>query len=118
MGAFAIAALSLTAPAGAQALSGLSVSGNQLVDDSGKTVRLIGVNRSGSEYSCSSDDGAGGFGYAFFQGPTSDRAVKAMRKWKINAVALPLNEACWLGGIGGLNPDFSGEPYRQAIEQY
>ena len=41
-----------------------------------------------------------------------------MRKWKVNAVALPLNEACWLGGFGGLNPDFSGEPYRQAIEDY
>lgn len=96
----------------------ISVSGNQLVDESGAPVRLIGVNRSGSEYACSSDDGAGGFGYAFFQGAVNDRAVKAMGKWKINAVALPLNEACWLGGIGGLNPDFSGEPYREAIEQY
>ena len=41
-----------------------------------------------------------------------------MKKWKINAVALPLNEACWLGGYGGLNPGFSGEPYQAAIEAY
>lgn len=96
----------------------ISVSGDQLVDSGGKTVRLIGVNRSGSEYACSGDDGAGGFGYAFFQGPVNDRAIKAMGKWKINAVALPLNEACWLGGYGPLKPEFSGEPYRAAIEQY
>ncbi len=114
--AVAFAAFAISAQS-AQALS-ISTSGNHLVDESGNTIRLIGVNRSGSEYACSSDDGAGGFGYGFYQGPVNDRAIKAMRKWKVNAVALPLNEACWLGGIGNLNPDYSGEPYRQAIEQY
>ncbi len=107
----------LCVPSGAVALD-VSVSGSKLVDQRGKELRLIGVNRSGSEYSCSGDDGQGGNGYAFFQGPTNDRAIKAMKKWRINAVALPLNEACWLGGYGGLNPDFSGEPYRQAIAGY
>jgi len=101
----------------AQALT-VGVSGNHLVDANGRQLRLIGVNRSGSEYSCSSDDGAGGNGYGFFQGPVNDRAIKAMRKWKVNAVALPLNEACWLGGYGGLKPEFTGEPYRAAIESY
>ena len=38
---------------------------------------------------------------AFFAGPTNDRSIKAMKTWQINAVALPLNEACWLGGYGG-----------------
>jgi endoglucanase len=73
----------------------IAVSGNHFVDGNGEAIRLIGVNRSGSEYACSGPDGQGGFGYAFFQGPTYDLAIKAMNKWKINAVALPLNEACW-----------------------
>ncbi len=87
--------------------------GNHLVNANGKNVRLIGVNRSGSEYSCSGPDGQGGHGYAVFQGPVNDRAIQAMKTWKVNAVALPLNEACWLGGIGGLNPQFTGENYRR-----
>ncbi len=110
-----VVAMALAPPAGAISID---VSGNHFVDAKGKQLRLIGVNRSGSEYSCSGDDGQGGHGYGFFQGPVSDRAIAAMRKWKVNAVALPLNEACWLGGYGDLNPDFSGEPYRQAIQGY
>ncbi len=102
-------------PAGALSIS---VSGSHLVNANGKNVRLIGVNRSGSEYSCAGPDGQGGHGYAVFQGPVNDRAIQAMKTWKVNAVALPLNEACWLGGIGGLNPRFSGENYRRAIEAY
>lgn len=104
-------------PASASALS-IDVSGNHFVDGKGKRVRLIGVNRSGSEYSCAGDDGQGGHGYAIFQGPVNDRAIEAMKKWRVNAVALPLNEACWLGGYGGLNPSFSGAPYREAVEGY
>ena len=114
--ALAIALGAIAAPS-AHGLD-IAVSGNHLIDGAGKTVRLIGVNRSGSEYACSGPDGQGGFGYGFFQGPVSDRAIRAMRRWKINAVALPLNEACWLGGYGGLKPEFSGEPYRAAIEAY
>jgi endoglucanase len=112
----AVALLALAAPS-APALE-IGVSGNHFVDGGGQTVRLIGVNRSGSEYACSGPDGQGGNGYAFYQGPVNDRAIKAMRKWKVNAVALPLNEACWLGGYGDLKPEFSGEPYRAAIESY
>jgi hypothetical protein len=33
-------------------------------------------------------------------------------------VALPLNEACWLGGYAGLKPDFTGAGYRRAIASY
>lgn len=112
-----LTAVAAVAPASAGAIS-VDVSGNHFVDSKGKTLRLIGVNRSGSEYSCSGDDGQGGNGYGFFQGPVNDRAIKAMKKWKINAVALPLNEACWIGGYGNLNPSFSGETYRRAIADY
>jgi endoglucanase len=114
--AVAATATLLVAPS-AQALD-IGISGNRLVDASGQTVRLIGVNRSGSEYACSGDDGSGGHGYGFFQGPINNRAIKAMRKWKVNAVALPLNEACWLGGFSKLKPRFTGEPYRAAISRY
>jgi len=115
--ALLVAAWTMATAASASALE-IGISGNHFVDGSGKTVRLIGVNRSGSEYACSGPDGQGGFGYAFFQGPTNDRAIRAMKKWKINAVALPLNEACWLGGYGGLKPEFSGAAYQAAIERY
>jgi endoglucanase len=114
--AFASAVIVLGAPP-ASALE-IKVSGNHLVRGDGKAVRLIGVNRSGSEYACAGDDGTGRHGYGFFQGPVSTRAIEAMKRWKINAVALPLNEACWLGGYGGLKPAFSGEPYRAAIQSY
>ncbi len=41
-----------------------------------------------------------------------------MLTWKSNAVGLPLNEACWLGGFGGVEPAFSGASYRNAITDY
>ena len=116
VGVVALFALALAAQP-AEALK-ISVKGKNLVDAKGKTVRLIGVNRSGSEYSCSGDDGQGGQGYGVFQGPVNARAIEAMKTWKVNAVAIPLNEACWLGGIGGLNPQFTGEAYRSQIESY
>ncbi len=115
--ALSIAAAATLAAAPAQGLS-IRVSGHRLVNGKGKTVRLIGVNRSGSEFACSGDDGQGGHGYGIFQGPVNDRAIKAMKTWRVNAVALPLNEACWLGGYGGLKPRFSGRAYRKAIKQY
>jgi hypothetical protein len=102
-------------PAGAIAIA---VKGSHLVEPGHGRVRLIGVNRSGTEYSCSGDDGQGGHGYGIFQGPVDSRAVTAMRTWRINAVAIPLNEACWLGGYGGLNPQFTGQSYRHAIVAY
>lgn len=111
--AIALAVLAI----GAAGASALSVRGNHLVSN-GKKVRLIGVNRSGSEYACASDDGAGGLGFGVFQGPVGNRTIKAMKKWRINAVALPLNEACWLGGYGNLKPDFTGDAYRAAVAGY
>jgi endoglucanase len=115
----ALLALAILAPS-ASALS-IRVVGNHFVQGAGgksHKVRLIGVNRSGSEYACASDDGQGGHGFGFFQGPTSDRAIQAMKTWHVNAVALPLNEACWLGGYGGLKAQFTGDNYRNAIAGY
>jgi endoglucanase len=89
---------------------GLHVVDNRLVDREGRTVRLLGVNRSGGEYAC-----VGGHG--FFAGPTGRRAIDAMRAWRINAVRVPLNEHCWLG-INGAPSEYSRARYRRAIRAY
>jgi endoglucanase len=115
-----LAIASLAIAAGTASALNVGVSGNHLAKASGhgKKLRLIGVNRSGSEYACASDDGAGGHGFGIFQGPVNNRAIKALKSWRVNAVALPLNEACWLGGYGGLKPEFTGDAYQSAIAGY
>ena len=99
----------VSSPAAASAL-GLSVSGNRLVNQAGQPIRLLGVSRSGSEYACAQGDG-------FFDGPTSRRSIRAMKKWGINAVRVPLNPDCWLG-TDGVKPRFGGERYRNAIQAF
>ena len=87
------------------------VRGNQLVDQNGNVVRMLGVNRSGAEYACAE-------GWGLFDGPTdTDAAIAAMRTWDINAVRLPLNEDCWLG-INGVLPQYGGVNYQNAIVDY
>lgn len=88
----------------------MSVSGNRLVNAQGETLRLVGVNRSGTQYMCVLDRG-------IFDGPAEAASIAAMKAWHINVVRVPLNEDCWLG-INGLNPAFSGAAYRSAIEAY
>lgn len=89
---------------------GFRVVGNEIHDADGSTVTLRGVNRSGSEYQCSK--GAG-----FFDGQVDEQAVRAMARWNINAVRVPLNETCWLSG-GNLSSQHSGENYKTAIRSY
>jgi endoglucanase len=89
------------------------VRGNQLVDGQGRGVRLFGVNRSGTEYSCV----AGGSGVGIFSGPSDDASIAAMQSWHMNVVRVPLNEDCWLG-INGVNPAYSGVNYRNAVTDY
>ena len=96
--------------------STLHVAGNTLVDH-GKVVRLLGVDHAGTEYSCVGGGSDGSKGYAIFDGPSDDSLVLPMLAWKINAVRVPLNEACWLG-IGVVNPAYAGKSYQTAIETY
>jgi len=85
--------------------------GNHLVNGAGDTIRLLGVNRQGPEYTCVQGNG-------IFDGPTADPAsINAMAGWRMNAVRVPLNEDCWLG-INGVDPATSGANYRQAIQDY
>jgi endoglucanase len=88
----------------------VSVQGNRLVNEHGQTVRLVGVNRSGSQYMCV-------LGRGIFDGPADAASIAAMKAWHINTVRVPLNEDCWLG-INGLNFAYSGVAYRYAIEAY
>jgi endoglucanase len=91
-------------------LSPLHVSGNSLVNSSGASVQLVGVNRSGSEYACIQ-------GWGFFDGPTDDASLQAIRAWGANSVRVPLNEGCWLG-INGAPAQFSGRAYQEQIADY
>ena len=93
----------------------LSVEGNRLVDPAGETVRLLGVNRSGTEYACAHR-------FGFFDSPDPEQVdtgkmIRAIRGWGANAVRVPLNEHCWLG-INGVPKRFGGEHYRDAITTY
>jgi hypothetical protein len=94
---------------GGGAGSGVRVSGNHLVAN-GATVRLLGVNHSGSEYQCIHNNG-------IFDGPVDQASVSAILTWHANAVRVPLNEDCWLA-INGAPAAFSGTNYRNAITQY
>jgi hypothetical protein len=98
-------------PSSAQAV-GLHTSGNRIVDAGGHTVRLLGVDRSGTEYMCNSGNGN------IFDGPHDDVAVAAIAAWHTNAVRVPLNEACWLGIPSTADPTTTGAAYQSAIEGY
>jgi hypothetical protein len=88
----------------------LHVSGNKLVDANGNQVTLHGVDRSGTEYDCVQ-------GYGVFDGPNNQASITAMKQWGVNAVRVPLNEACW-NGESYVNASYAGTNYQTAIEQY
>jgi aryl-phospho-beta-D-glucosidase BglC (GH1 family) len=90
----------------------IAVSGRHLVDQFGLPVRLIGVNRSGSEYQCSFS-----YGESAFEGPVDDNAVAAIAAWNVNVVRVPLNEDCWLG-INGAPVGFPSAQYRQEVIEW
>jgi hypothetical protein len=84
------------------------VQNNHLVDANGNFLRLLGVDRSGSEYMCVSGSGV-------FDGPVDATAIAAIAAWRVNAVRVPLNEDCWLGiNLPASNP-YIGAAYQEAI---
>ena len=89
----------------------LHVSGNKLVDASGNTVVLHGVDRSGTEYECVQGNG-------IFDGPNDQASITAIKSWgPVNAVRVPLNEACW-NAESYVNSAYAGANYINAIESY
>ncbi len=98
------AAASSTAPQ-------LQVSGNKLVNSSGQQVVLHGVDRSGTEYECVQGNG-------IFDGPSDQASITAMKSWgPVNAVRVPLNEACW-NAESYVNSADAGTNYINAIKAY
>ena len=97
-------------PAIASTPLSIGVSGNHLTNGSGQTIRLLGVNRSGTEYACIQ-------GWGLFDGPNDATSVAAMAAWHINAVRIPLNEDCWLN-INGVGAGYGGAAYQTAIQSY
>jgi hypothetical protein len=114
--ALLLAAVAWPAIAAAAPLS-ISVVGNHFVDGEGQTIRLLGVDRTSSEYAC-----VDGFGYD--DGHFDDADAAAIASWNANAVRVPLNEDCWLGlngqpnSSGGASPPLTTAGYRQEIENY
>jgi endoglucanase len=88
----------------------LHVSGNKLVNSHGQQVVLHGVDRSGGEFACVQ-------GIGIWDGPMNQASVAAMKKWNINAVRIPLNEACW-NGQTYVQARYRGARYRRAVEAY
>ena len=87
----------------------LHVQGNALATPTG-TIRLKGVNHSGSEYACIQ-------GWGIFDGPSDAASVNAIASWQANAVRIQLNEDCWLN-INGVKPAYGGANYQNAIINY
>jgi endoglucanase len=99
-----------TVVAGAAVAPRLHVSGNRLVGANGRTVVLHGVNRSGGEFMCVQ-------GHGIWDGPVNQASLTAMRKWHVNAVRVPLNEACW-NGQSYVRRQYRGPAYRRAVAAY
>jgi hypothetical protein len=95
-------------------MNGLVVSGNRLLDGTGKQVQLRGVNRAAFESACAWTPASTA---ALADGPTDAASVDAMVAWKINTVRVALNAQCWLG-VNGLPGRGSASDYQQAIKQY
>lgn len=88
------------------------VIGNRFVDGENRTLRLLGFNHAGGEYSCVENDG-------FFDTPDgatpAESVIQAMRAWRgVTAVRVPLNEQCWLG-LPAAPGKYSGTAYRSAV---
>jgi endoglucanase len=80
------------------------------VNSRGERVVLHGVDRAGAEYKCVQGTG-------IWAGPMDQASVTAMKGWGINAVRIPLNEACW-DGQSYVKAADRGASYRQAVQDY
>ena len=56
-------------------------------------------------------------GNGIFDGPNDQASITAMKNWGVNAVRVPLNEACW-NAESYVNSAYAGANYINAIEAY
>jgi hypothetical protein len=139
-GAGSVTAAAATMPTQGSAPA-VVVDGNQLVDGTGKDLRLLGVNYAGVEGVCVQEGFQQGAtdaqpGPVFdYQGSDQvsapgqpsglpDTFLDTLASWHVNAVRMMLNEMCWLGrGRPGANPatapipdaHYDAAAYREAI---
>lgn len=94
-------------------ISGLHVEGNAILNSSGQPLRLLGVNRHGTEYACIQ-------GWGIFAGPSDAASIQAIASWGATALRVPLNESCWLNSATDPDPRhiYWGANYHQAIRDY
>ena len=87
------------------------VSGNRILDArTSATFTPRAVNWPSFEYACQQ-------GWAYSSSGATAAAAAAMASWTINAVRLPLNEACWLGVDG--SPSFgTASGYQAAVRAW
>jgi endoglucanase len=92
----------------------IAIDGNHFVNGTGQTIRLLGVDRPGTEYACEE-------GWGDSDGDdTADAAAAdaaAIASWDATAVRVPLNEDCWLG-INGQPSYGTASGYRQVVQRY
>ena len=88
----------------------VAVSGNHLVNASGATIRLLGVDRSGAEYMC-----LGGSGV--FDGPINGKAVKAMAAGTSTRSASRSTRTAGSGSTASAR-EVGGTVYQRAIKRY
>lgn len=88
----------------------LHVAGNKLLSANGRQVVLHGVDISGPEYECVQGKG-------IFAGLSDQTSITAMKSWDINAVRVPLNEACW-NDESYVKPAYASVRYQSAIKAY
>jgi endoglucanase len=103
---------STNAPVAAQGSGApsLHVSGRGLFTAHGRLVVLHGVNRAAGESACV-------HGRGIWDGPMDQASVTAMKSWGVNAVRVPLNEACW-NGESYVEAHYGGTSYRRAVQAY
>jgi hypothetical protein len=71
---------------------------------------LHGVDRSGTEFMCVQ-------GHGIFDGPSSMSSIRVMKDDGVNAVRVPLNEACW-SGRPYIKRSYASAAYRAAVASY
>jgi len=103
----------VASPSAATAATPLSISvtGNHFVNGAGQPVRLLGVDRPGTEYACEQ-----GWGYS--SGALDSADAAAIESWNANAVRIPLNEDCWLGINGQPSGGLTWSAYRRTVVDY